>query len=119
MNTTFWTSLIALVWLPLLSNAALGNGASPCDTTPCLNGATCYVPSGKATFFCTCSPNYTGTVCDQKITDSTDSLSDGFCTQAVYQGQFLYMRNSRNRSWMCGAISTYSCNCYSYLEMLL
>ncbi|XP_071126534.1 delta-like protein 4 isoform X2 [Mytilus edulis] len=77
MNTTFWTSLIALVWLPLLSNAALGNGASPCDTTPCLNGATCYVPSGKATFFCTCSPNYTGTVCDQKITDSTDSLSDG------------------------------------------
>ncbi|XP_076071822.1 uncharacterized protein LOC143043366 [Mytilus galloprovincialis] len=77
MNNTFWTSLIALVWLTLLPNAVTNGVSSPCDTTPCSNGATCYAPSGKATFFCTCSPNYTGILCDQKITDSTDSLSDG------------------------------------------
>ncbi|XP_063417661.1 delta-like protein A [Mytilus trossulus] len=79
MYKTFWMGFIASILLSFVSFVCSEPKApsSPCDTNPCSNGGTCNYqpPTGKSTFTCTCSPNYSGALCDQEIID--DSLSDG------------------------------------------
>ncbi|EYC06454.1 hypothetical protein Y032_0076g992 [Ancylostoma ceylanicum] len=85
----------------------------PCDSSPCLNGGTCFPDALLGTYRCECALGYCGTVCEFELQCKNNTCLHGGSCIELYNGKYQCQCLQYYHGEICQELNTcdYSNNC--------
>ncbi|XP_038047522.1 adhesion G-protein coupled receptor G7-like [Patiria miniata] len=87
--------------------------SSPCSSSPCQNGGTCYTSSSGDQFYCNCPEGFQGTTCETYVLSNpclhSPCLNGGSCYNGSSGDRFFCVCPEGFQGIRCETVSSYPC----------